>query len=631
MSWRLFFVSIFLFMLVGPLAQADVQVYSSVDRNEMAVGDTFTLTVSVSSDQSLSLREPKLPDLTQFEIVNTWQGSSTQSTFENGKFRVNQTRKFNYMLVPKAKGRLNLGAVTVEVDGRRFATKPIPLNVKSPSAIANRAQPKAQRPRGNSQDPFSQMDDLFSQLLQRRPRPGYKSKPINPNEAFFIQVEVDKTDVYAGEQVTASFYIYSRGAIRDIDTLKYPTLKGFWKEDIEVATRLNFRTEVVNGIAYQKALLASYALFPIKPGKITIDSYKAKCTVVMRSNFGFGQPYQYTKSSRPVAVSVREVPRQGQPPEYNGAVGQFNMSAQLESKSVPVNQPITLRVRVSGKGNAKLIDMPPLDLPESVEIYDTKTDAKFNKDGSSYKEFETLLIPREEGEVVIPNVKFSAFDPETGRFYSRSSSELKFSVVASDDPQMIPSSPLAAGAAGSSEEGAPKGPVLPQLALQWKAGSGPGQGFNVLIWVIVYLGIFGFIGYRIVVEFEIGRRKKDLDRMVKDRFRGINKKIDEGDWRAVGIESTNLVYFLLGEISGEGGASSEIDKLLMKASPSVRRQVGESLKKLMHQFEALGFAPESVVGDLKNKKNLKKSVDELEKVISKALKLGLGQDLEVSS
>jgi hypothetical protein len=128
---------------------------------------------------------------------------------------------------------------------------------------------------------------------------GTRGQPANPDDAFSIQLEVDKNEAFVGEQVTASWYLYTRNHIQNIDTLKYPNLKAFWKEDIELATRLNFQQEVVNGIPYKKALLVSYALFPIKDGSALIDTYKAKCTVISGNMgvFGMGQPMAYTKAS----------------------------------------------------------------------------------------------------------------------------------------------------------------------------------------------------------------------------------------------------------------------------------------------------------------------------------------------
>src|SRR5690606_35963704 len=143
------------------------------------------------------------------------------------------------------------------------------------------------------------------------------------------------------------------------------------------ATQLNFQQEIVNGIPYKKALLASYALFPLKAGKAVVDSYKAKCTVVTPSNFGFGRPYQFTKSSKPVDIKVKDIPTEGRPENYSGAVGNFQVRTEVDQKTVPVNQPVTLKLIFEGEGNAKLIDLPALPLPPSLELYDTQADSKF--------------------------------------------------------------------------------------------------------------------------------------------------------------------------------------------------------------------------------------------------------------
>src|SRR5690606_28780167 len=145
--------------------------------------------------------------------------------------------------------------------------------------------------------------------------------------------------------------------------------------------------------------LVAYALFPIKAGKATIDSYTAKCTVVTGGNFGFGRPYQFTKASRPLSLNVLDIPVENRPQDFTGAVGDFKVSGELDRTSVPAHQPVTWKIRFFGRGNAKLIDLPAFELPPSVELYDQKSDSKFSKDGTSFKEFEVLLIPREEGQI----------------------------------------------------------------------------------------------------------------------------------------------------------------------------------------------------------------------------------------
>jgi hypothetical protein len=398
--------------------QADVKVEATIDRenNTVGVGEQFTYTISVNSSEPQTLGSPRLPDLEGFQILGQNDQVQTQSFMSGGVFQIQQTYLFNFMLAATKKGKLTIGPAEMVVAGQTYKTKPVTLNVDA----GRRSAPPSQRP---SQDPFANdpflgdADDVFNQLLQRRGgipnQGGTRTQPTNPDEAFFLQVEVDKTEVFEGEQVTATYYLMTPYQVRDIDTLKYPSLKGFWKEDIEIATRLNFQREIVNGVAYNKALLASYALFPIKAGEAVIDSYKAKCTILTQMNMlGMGTPYQFTKASAPVKIKVKPLPKDTQPKDFSGAVGQFNVTAKIEGAGnrVPVNQPFTLKVRVEGRGNAKVIELPPLELPQDLELYDQKSESKFFKDGTSFKEFNLLLIPRRTGEFTIPAVGVSSFD-----------------------------------------------------------------------------------------------------------------------------------------------------------------------------------------------------------------------------
>lgn len=588
-----------------------IQVTASVDRNEMSVGDTFTYTIEVSSEESVNVSDPKIPSLEGFEIINTWTGIESRSSFTNGTFEVVQTKQFNYMLSVSKAGTFTLAAANVLVDGRNYATQTIRIKVLQGRAAPPQAGQQQQRQQ------FEDMDDIFNQLLRRRLGPGTKTQPTNPDEAFFIQVEVDKSKAYVGEQVTASWYLYTRGQIHDIDTLKYPSLSGFWKEEIELATRLNFQQEVVNGIVYQRALLASYALFPIKPGNVSIDPYKAKCTVTVPTSFGFSRPYQFTKASKVISIQVQDVPKDNRPPDYTGAVGTFSAAARVDQVNAPAHQPLVLKVKFEGRGNAKLIDLPAIAFPPTIELYDTKHDAKFFKDGTSYKEFELTLIPRSPGPLTLPPIQISAFDPQAGSFYPVTTGPVQLNIVAGQAPQAMAGvhPGPAASAAG------PKAPELPAPSLDWEASGLTLPVPKGFAWSFVYALVFAVLAWRLVVEGDFMRRKRDLKKMVAKRVEKIRATIAKNSWREVGTQGTNLIYFVLGEISGLGGSGQELAKMLEQSPPSVRRELGEPIKQLLQKLELLSFAPENLVGAHREKAQLKALVQQLEKTMDMAVRM----------
>lgn len=598
------------------LAQGRAKVQALVDRNDLAVGDQFTLTIEVSSDSSLQVLNPEIPNLGQmgFQVLRSWTGTESRSSYANGTFEIIQSRSFSYTLSPQKPGQFVIPPIPVEVEGQRLQTQSIKIQVG------------AQRSQGQSSqeedvtDPLDQAEEVFNQLLRRRLGMGAgstRTQPKNPNEAFFIQIEADKTKVYVGEQITVSWYLYTRGEIHDIDTLKYPSLSGFWKEDIELSTRLNYEQEVVNGIPYRKALLARYAIFPIKAGKSTIDSYKVKCLVSVPTalGFGFSERYHFTKASQPIPVEVLDVPTLGRPVDFSGAVGRFTVKASVESQNVVAHQPVSFKLRIEGNGNAKTIDLPPLKMPNSVEIYDTKSDSKWFKDGTSYKEFEIILVPREAGELVLPEISISAFDTQQVKFYNMRSESIRLNVM----PGVAPEKRVLEGHKQDSIKQV-EVVQLPDPVIEMESS----MSTPFPIWLRWLIGYLFSLGVMIATYLHVGGflvRKQNLKKEIQKRVKNIHELIRKNEWRQVGAQGTNLLYHSLGQLSGDGGSGKELQRILMDLPPSVRREVSAPVEKLMKKLELLSFAPEELVGQLKDQKELHSILNELEKLCRKALDL----------
>ncbi|WP_413288370.1 BatD family protein [Bdellovibrio sp. HCB337] len=663
-----YFCLCLLLVSVALPAWAKVTVQSIVDRNEMSVGDSFTLTVSVQSDESVDAQEPRAPDLEGFELLNSWQSSSTSQKLMNTssgmKFEVQRRKDFNYLLAPRKAGTYTVGAFEVVVDGKVYNSQPITLSVGAQGSAPPRGGggQQGQRPRramppgfGNmpGQDMLDEMDraeeEIFNQLLQRRqqqvppgypggpaapranqPEPQFRSLPTNPNEAFFIQVEVDKTEVFEGEQVTASWYLYTRGQMESLDRLKFPDLKGFWKEIIEEVPSIQFSEEIINGVVYKRALLASHALFPIKPGTAVIDEYKIKSRVRMPNQnfggFGFGQAYEYTKSSQRVKIKVNPLPIDNRPKDFSGAVGQFDVNASVDSQNILVNQAFSLKVRFEGNGNAKLIELPAIEWPKTVEVYDTKSDAKFFKNGRSYKEFEVLLIPRQEGELRIPAISVGTFDPQAKKYVNRQTQEIVLNVEANPNAPSgnVTGGPVAPGAAAPQAGKAPvnnlSGKVLPDLIMAWDEPGKFKMASQPMFWGGIYALVGLFLVWRSKVELGWGRRRQNLRDLVNKRYKKLDGLLKKNDYRGIGAEMMNIFNLVLGSISGQEASGLDLDKMLERIPPSLRREHGETLKKQYEVFQVMSFAPENMLGTYKEASTVQKEVglakDLLQKLIN---------------
>ena len=137
------------------------------------------------------------------------------------------------------------------------------------------------------------------------------------------------------------------------------------------------------------------------------------------------------RKSNSVKIKVKPVPSNS-PKSFDGAVGQFKISTTINQDSVKVNDAITLKVKISGNGNMKLINPLEFDFPADFEVYDPKTNQNLKssaKGMTGSTAFEYLIIPRHAGDFTIPANEFTYFDPKAKRYRTKLSPEFNIHVA----------------------------------------------------------------------------------------------------------------------------------------------------------------------------------------------------------
>lgn len=622
---------------------ANFKVEADVDRNQMGIGDSFTLNVRITGDEDFGMQEPKVPQVPGLELLNAWAGgrqSSSRMAIVNGQtqFSKSVSQDYNFQFSPQKEGTFQIPIIDIVINGQSYKTNPLKIEVQEEFRNAGRKQNKP--PKGRPQfppgfgdddegNPFGgnfpdEAEDLFTQLMKQRQRMfgqlpnkgsgfGGPSAPIpqrkldiNPNDAFFVYLDLDKTEVYEGEQVTANWSIYTRGSLESLDRVKFPDLKGFWKEIIEEVPSLQFTPEMVNGVLYNKALLASHALFPIKAGQAIIDEFKVKGRVRNQTQFGWGQAHEFTKTSKRTILKVLPLPLEGRPESFSGAVGTYRISLKTAEKTFPAHQPFSIKVRFEGTGNAKLIDLPNIQWPEGLEIFDTKNESKFFKDGQSFKEFEILAIPRKEGELKIPGVKFSYFDPKEKKYLTQTTEELVLKIT----PGQAQNAPTVLGKNSSPKAQAAE-EFKAQAILELPQSSFVFAEKRVQIYSIIALLLSLVATLQFAWQFRSLKLDPGLSHMIQTKMKLIE---NEKDPRRRGSEAVNLIYLLAAFLAGQKKANQEWDLLVKEIPLKAQSLYLERLTQLFDYFQILGFSPEDVMNTLVNQHPVAKKVDDLKKI-----------------
>ena len=396
-----------LILPIGVFAQPILT--ASIAKNTFAIGEQFQLTYSLNT----SGNRFQGPDLKDFNVLGgPNQGSQIQIV--NGNY--SQSLNFTYYLQAKSEGTFKIGFASIDADGKRIQSNGLIVTV-----VKGNPNQQGQQS-GNSQ--------------------GQENAGISEKN-IFLKAEVSKTNVYQGEALSVTFKLYTNVNIINYSVTKMPSIPGFWNQEIKLPEQLQLHNETVNGINYKVGELKKMVLFPQQNGNLTIDPMELECIariqVKGRSRndpfgmlqdpffndpfFGFGsaRDVKYSFKSNKVNVNVKSLPPNA-PAGFNGSVGELTFDAYLDKKETKANEPVALKIKISGNGNLKLIDAPVIDIPSDIESYDPKVSDNLHVSESGVtgsKSVEYLIIPRHEGIYDLGPITFSYFDLNKKQYVSR--------------------------------------------------------------------------------------------------------------------------------------------------------------------------------------------------------------------
>jgi hypothetical protein len=396
MLTRLFLLSILLFAAVANAA--DVAVRTQMSRMTSVIGDPVQLEIRVSGARHLgSPPEIKVDGL---DIEYAGSGSESQIRMENGSFSRDETIVLNYQIVPQRNGSFTIPAVTVEADGKNYSTKPVGLTVQ-PSSATN--------------------------------------GEVDTDQLSFAEIVVPKKTIYLGEAIPVEVRLYVDSKVK-WQPIRMPELEGegFTKQKMP-EPRNNDQVER-NGKDYD-LLTFKTVISPSRTGELTLGPCEIPFNAMIprarppgrsRSPFDifgdtFADPFfsvrQTLKAKAPaVQLTVKPLPLVGQPSDFSGAVGEFQFSAESSPKQVKVGDPITMRLKISGRGNFDRVSAPVIEDAKGWRTYSPSStftaDDPINYSGT--KIFEEAVIP-ETKKTATPVYYFSFFDPAKGKYVTLNS------------------------------------------------------------------------------------------------------------------------------------------------------------------------------------------------------------------
>jgi hypothetical protein len=177
-------------------------------------------------------------------------------------------------------------------------------------------------------------------------------------------------------------------------------------------------------------------LYPQKTGKLELEPLTLSVSVDVPSDRRdiFGSRIYKTINKTVAAgtrtVDVRPLP-EGKPAGFTGAVGQFSLNVSTTKDKLDASESLEAKVEIRGNGNLNLFELPSLEVPSLLEMYDPQrtenvTTTLNGKQGSIIDSY--TIVPTRKGQYPIQPLTFSYFDPKTQTYKSLSSQEILIDV-----------------------------------------------------------------------------------------------------------------------------------------------------------------------------------------------------------
>ena len=386
-------------------SHAVAQTFTANAPQQVAVGQQFRLTYTIDTHDVKGFHVGQIPT-EAFEIL-MGPSTSKQSSFSmvNGHTSQTSTVTYTFILSALKNGTFTIPAATITADGNQISSNTVKIQV------SGTAQDNGRGGSGGS---------------AQQPETRAAGTAISGSD-LFIKVSASKKRVVEQEPVLLTYKVYTLVALTQLEG-KMPDLKGFHTQEVSLPQEKSFKVEQFNGRNYKTVTWSQYVMFPQMSGKLQVPPITFNGIVVQQNRnvdpfeafFNGGSGYvEVKKQIQAPGVEIEVDPLPARPAGFSGGVGQFSMQTELDKTEVKANDPITMKVTISGTGNLKLIKQPIVKFPKDFETYDAKMTDKSHLTTSGLEGgmvYEFLAVPRHQGQYTIPPVEFTYYDTQEKQY-----------------------------------------------------------------------------------------------------------------------------------------------------------------------------------------------------------------------
>jgi len=361
-------------LLTAVPARAEPRLEVSLDRSTISLGDSAVLSMTFVDCSPSAM--PEVPAIANLEF----SGQSSEQSYSLIGATLTQKTVYSLELHPTKAGVFTIPSIEATVGGAHLKSRPITLKV-----LRGNVPPSAGVP-----------------------------------ETAFVRIVPSTNAIYLGQILPVELQCYCQDNVGNIQLPQFGSddfIIGDLSNQRQRPSRVRVGNTIYNLFSFHTSATAiKTGAFALGPATWSLAVYTGQ-----RNFFGWSESHQASFTSDAPEIRVLPVPTNGAPPGFSGALGDFTL-AQYDAgpTSVAVGDPITLKIRIAGRGAFDTVTLPPNNetawrefktYPPTAKL---ETSDPMQMEGSKY--FEQVITPQNAEVKEVPPFVFSFFDPAGNDF-----------------------------------------------------------------------------------------------------------------------------------------------------------------------------------------------------------------------
>ena len=419
---------------------------ATLSDNTVQLGEQVELEIKITDASNIT--PPEKIKIDGLQVGGFSQSTQRSMNYNNGHLSSSETMTFTYPIIPQKTGTFTIPPFSLQANGKTLTTPTLQLTVTG-NASAARAKSSGAAGSGADSDEAEPSAEIAKAELIVPKQSAYLGEAIPVELRFYFNAQVQVQLQQGAETPQLKLDGFT------MQKLSAPQQKQLEKDGHPYIC-LMFKTIVTPAKTGKLQLgpleLPFIAMVPVKrkaPRARRATPFDILNDPMFNGMMAMAEPRQLTVKSNPVELEVKQLPAEGKPQSFTGAVGVFKMETSASPLKVNLGDPLTMKMQISGRGNFDRVNAPQLLDGEGWKSY--APNGKFTPDDnagiSGVKAFEMAVIPQEQ-KSTLPVVEFSYFDPGKEKYVTLKSEATPITILG-QPPQM------AAAAQSPAQQAAP--------------------------------------------------------------------------------------------------------------------------------------------------------------------------------